>query len=86
MNAEDVELAQFRLAAANNALTTARRLGDLLQIQQINEEIERIRQEIEQLKAAGQVVLSSNDLAADVLSAGYGDEVQAQDPEQPPEG
>lgn len=53
MSAEDLELAQFRLAAANNALTTARRLGDLLRIQQINQEIEVIRQEIEQLKAAG---------------------------------
>lgn len=50
--------------------------------------------------AEGQVVLFPNDLAADVLSAGYGEEVQEapvfvehinrieppQDQEQPPEG
>lgn len=53
MSTEELELAQFRLAAANNALTTARRLGDSVRVAQISQEIEAILQEIEQLRAAG---------------------------------
>lgn len=50
---EELEMAQFRLAAANNALTAAQRMGDIERVNQIMEEINAITQKIEQLKAEG---------------------------------
>lgn len=53
MSSEELELTQFRLEAANNAMTTARRLGDVARIRAIQQEIDAIKLEIEQIRARG---------------------------------
>lgn len=53
MSSEELELAQFRLEAANNAMTTARRLGDVARMEKIQQEISDIKLEIERIQAQG---------------------------------
>ena len=53
MSESQLELAQLRLAAANDALTTARRLGDVVRMEQVSQEVAAIMREIEQIRAKG---------------------------------